>query len=95
MSFKVIEFTRKGERSHLTFSGFPEDDGSFVLTIDASKDGTDVDLGSRIPDEDRLNYAPIIGFKFSQKDSVVVMKKACEDIIKWFEKQEQEDTDEG
>lgn len=95
MRFKVIEFTRKGERSHLTFSGFPEDDGSFVLTINASKSGTDVELGSKVPDDDRPTYDPIIGFKFSQKQSVIVMKRACEDVIKWFEKQEQEDTDEG
>lgn len=89
MSFKVIEFTRKGERSHLTFSGFPEDDGSFVLTIEHSETGTGVDVGGKIPDDDRTTYEPIIGFKFSQKESVVVMRKVCEDIIEWFENQDE------
>lgn len=93
MIYQSIHFTKKGERSQLTFDAEQLEDGSIILQVKHGEDGTDVSLGERIPDEDAVKYVPIFGFRFFQKESVVALRKACEGIIKWFEKQEQEGAD--
>jgi hypothetical protein len=91
--YQSIRFTKKGERSHLAFDGEPMEDGSIILQVKHGEDGTDVNLGERIPDEDAVKYFPIFGLRFYQKESVISLRKACEGIIKWFEKQEQKGAD--
>ena len=90
MMYEVIRFTKKGERSKLTFDAEPMDDGSIVLQVKFSEKGTDVNLADHIPKEDIADYFPVYGFRFYRKESAICLKKACEGIIKWFEKQEQD-----
>lgn len=89
--FRSICFTKKGERSHLTFNSYPQEYGSITLAICASETGTDEAVGGKIPKQIADEYEPFFGFRFYQKESVMALKVACEQIIEWFEKREKHD----
>ena len=77
---KVLNMTKKEETPHFAFRYFIEDN-SVIVALCHNADGTSVNTGEHVPQEERDGFVPIFGLRFFQEGSLVSLITKCNEAL--------------